>query len=248
MKRDWNLIQSILEYMEEYGNGIQKETPQLEGYSQKQVKYHVLLCGEAEYMTVLETEAGDVIGMLRLTWAGHNALEVLRRGKNALVDGQQFGLARFCVHPCNGDVTHHAAEPIPGSKVHAHCMASHVVHRRDPGLVGFHAAGVVQLGPYKLLQPVVMPVPGAQAVKARPAFLRRCCSVPCLLCRFRGGPFCLFGCLFGSLFLRQLARQARYRKQSDKQTDELVHGEPPYGRIERLYHKPLLPTMSRKGA
>ena len=80
------MIQCILEYLEEHGNGVPIDIPKLECYTPKQVNYHVRLCGENEagYMTVLETGGGEVIGMSRLTWAGHNALDALRQNKTPL--------------------------------------------------------------------------------------------------------------------------------------------------------------------
>ena len=81
MRRNWELIRLLLEYVEEKGNGKCLLMPVLPDHPPKQVSYHVRLCDEAGYLKVkvlteqsayIEYEIGE------LTWDGHNALERLR--------------------------------------------------------------------------------------------------------------------------------------------------------------------------
>ena len=81
MRRNWELIRLILEYVEEKGNGTLLLMPVLDDHPPKQVSYHVRLCQEADYLNVkVLSEQSTYIeyGIGELTWAGHDALDRLR--------------------------------------------------------------------------------------------------------------------------------------------------------------------------
>ena len=54
-------------------------------YSEADVHYRVGLCAEAEYLLPCQPESDEPIrrfrGIYRMTWAGHEALEAMRRGR-----------------------------------------------------------------------------------------------------------------------------------------------------------------------
>ena len=75
MKRCMNLVRLLLktaEKQDEYRLGM--EPPVIEGYTERQIEYHILLCAEAGYVRV--NAGGDIV---RLTWTGHEALEHLNK-------------------------------------------------------------------------------------------------------------------------------------------------------------------------
>ena len=75
MIRDWNLIKAILEYVEEHGRGVPLMHPDVEGYDDLDVEYHVKILAQGR---VIDTaKSGHPTG---LTWMGHNHLEALRAG------------------------------------------------------------------------------------------------------------------------------------------------------------------------
>ena len=61
--------------------------PEIEGYSEGQVHYHVGLCQEAGYMVVRHPTAEGPRrrsrGIERLRWKGHEALDGMRAGQTA---------------------------------------------------------------------------------------------------------------------------------------------------------------------
>ena len=82
MKRHMQLIQQLLKHAECRGGGAGVHPPELAGYTDQQVQYHVGLCVQAGYI-----EATLISGkeepyrrylMGNLTWAGHEALSDLR--------------------------------------------------------------------------------------------------------------------------------------------------------------------------
>ena len=82
MRRHMNLIQLILEYTEEHGNGKILPLPRFEEYTFAQVNYHTGLCGQAGYLEL--SVQGKTVGeprkyfILELTWKGHEELARMR--------------------------------------------------------------------------------------------------------------------------------------------------------------------------
>lgn len=82
MKRYMGLIQKILEWAEEHGNGDPIDPPRCCDHDAKTVHYHVGLCEEAGYLRAHTISGAEesypryAIGTL--TWAGHEELERLR--------------------------------------------------------------------------------------------------------------------------------------------------------------------------
>ncbi|MYB48786.1 MAG: DUF2513 domain-containing protein [Dehalococcoidia bacterium] len=74
MKRYMQLIRAILQYVECHGNGQSMCQPEIDGYTPAQVSYHIELCKQAGYIWA------DGPFPQTLTWAGHNALDDLRKG------------------------------------------------------------------------------------------------------------------------------------------------------------------------
>ena len=73
-----NLIKAVLEHVEEHGNGKALPVLKVDGHNAKEIEYHLQLCEEAGY--VASQSAIDSV-YYRLTWAGHEALEQLRRAE-----------------------------------------------------------------------------------------------------------------------------------------------------------------------
>lgn len=82
MRRDMGLIQKLLEWVEEHGNGEPIDVPRLCGHEPKFAHYHAGLCGQAGYLCVEQISgAGEPYiryALVSLTWAGHEALARLR--------------------------------------------------------------------------------------------------------------------------------------------------------------------------
>ena len=75
MKRDMKLIKLILKHAEKSEPDRRGwiDEPEIPGYEDTQIGYHLTLCVEAGYIRVNST--GQI---LALTWAGHSALDDLR--------------------------------------------------------------------------------------------------------------------------------------------------------------------------
>ena len=77
------LICKILDYVEREANGGPVSVPEFDGYEDVDIHYHVGLCVEAGYIVAdkpgLYGGVRAFPGIHRLTWAGHEALEELRR-------------------------------------------------------------------------------------------------------------------------------------------------------------------------
>lgn len=60
--------------------------PEFRDYSEAEVHYYLGLCEEAEYLVLCRAEFDDgrrrFAGIERLTWAGHEALAVMRAGSS----------------------------------------------------------------------------------------------------------------------------------------------------------------------
>ncbi len=84
MRREYKLIRAILEYVECHGNGSWINAPELNGYSNTQIMYHIKLCMQAGFLEAMEDSGigydGEIYRVKSLTWSGHNELERLRGG------------------------------------------------------------------------------------------------------------------------------------------------------------------------
>jgi len=79
MQRYMKLIALILGHVEKAKRCGDIPIPEISGYSQHQVLYHVKLCEEAGYIdTVVDANDKMPIAIHRMTWAGHEALDHLR--------------------------------------------------------------------------------------------------------------------------------------------------------------------------
>ncbi len=82
MKRDLDLIRSILLSMEANEHGIAADCPAIEGFTEEQIGYHVYLMGQAGLITVadattLSDQSPSAIP-LSITWAGHDFLDSVK--------------------------------------------------------------------------------------------------------------------------------------------------------------------------
>lgn len=81
MKRYMCLILEILRFAErQSGEEPMIPPPEIEGYTPRQVHYHVGLCGEAGYLHVRESSTGGEFFIQSLTWQGHEVLDRHRNG------------------------------------------------------------------------------------------------------------------------------------------------------------------------
>ena len=82
MQRKMKLIRKLLEYVEMSPTEDPLPVPEIDGYDEAQVHYHIGLCEEAGYL-VTRKPASDgpgrrFTGIDRMTWKGHEALDGLR--------------------------------------------------------------------------------------------------------------------------------------------------------------------------
>jgi hypothetical protein len=80
MKRDMELIRLILQEVERAQTFDEDLNINLDGYSKKEVDYHVILLNEAGLIVTYDesTLAGIRLIPLRLTWQGHEFLEATK--------------------------------------------------------------------------------------------------------------------------------------------------------------------------
>jgi hypothetical protein len=82
MKRDMGLIRQILFKMEEHSEGFAPADFKIEGYTEKQIEYHIWLLGQANLMRVADvTTSGSSAPQslpLSLTWEGHDFIDAAR--------------------------------------------------------------------------------------------------------------------------------------------------------------------------
>lgn len=81
MQRKMKLIRKLLTHVECYApeGGDVIPVPEIDGYTDVEVQYHVGLCKEAGYLRVAaQVAGGQHSGIFGLTWAGHDALDRLR--------------------------------------------------------------------------------------------------------------------------------------------------------------------------
>ena len=85
MKRDLDLVRTLLLYFEAKPDDRVEECPSIEGYSELEVKYHLLLMDEADLLRCERevTPTGRTIYVLpmSLTWHGHEFLEAARNNE-----------------------------------------------------------------------------------------------------------------------------------------------------------------------
>ena len=80
MKRDLELIRSLLFAVEKNEDPMALVDPKVEGYNELQISYHVMLMADAGLIKATDRSA---IGVFRwsashLTWAGHELLDAAR--------------------------------------------------------------------------------------------------------------------------------------------------------------------------
>ena len=82
MKRDYELVRKLLFFLEAKPTPETVECPEVEGYSELEIKYHLLLLAQAkliDYEPEL-TKTGRIIRVLafNLSWQGHDFLDAVR--------------------------------------------------------------------------------------------------------------------------------------------------------------------------
>jgi len=82
MKRDLDLVRSILISMEASEHGISGVCPSVEGFSEEQIGYHVYIMGQAGLITAAETtcmsDPSPSAIPMSITWAGHDFLDSVK--------------------------------------------------------------------------------------------------------------------------------------------------------------------------
>lgn len=83
MKRDLELIRKLLFYFEEKPDDHMEECPRIEGFSELEIKYHLLLMDEANLLRcereITESSKRVIkVYQFSLTWEGHEFLEATR--------------------------------------------------------------------------------------------------------------------------------------------------------------------------
>ena len=86
MQRRMKLIRKLLEYVEMSATEERLPIPEFQDYSEAEVHYHLTLCEEADYLIPHPPQMSDSVrrpvGISRLTWAGHQALDAMRTGED----------------------------------------------------------------------------------------------------------------------------------------------------------------------
>lgn len=80
MKRDLDLVRAILLDVEARGTPLDLIDPEIDGYNELEISYHVMLLEDAGLIRAMDRTA---IGIFRwsagaLTWRGHELVEYLR--------------------------------------------------------------------------------------------------------------------------------------------------------------------------
>lgn len=82
MKRDLDLIRSILLSIEANAHGFAADRPVIDGYTEEQIGYHVYLMGQAGLITVVDattlSDQSPSAIPLSITWAGHEFLDSVK--------------------------------------------------------------------------------------------------------------------------------------------------------------------------
>ena len=84
MKRRMKLIYKILEWCETYADNSGQPPPDLEGYQQNEINYHIELCVEAGFLHADYQPVYQIWKIFRLTWNGHE--ELAKRRGNRLAE------------------------------------------------------------------------------------------------------------------------------------------------------------------
>lgn len=112
MKRDMNLVRSILLALEEHEHGHAPDELKIEGFSEEQIGFHVHLMGQAGLLNVADaTDLGSPspVGIPPwMTWEGYEFLEMAReplRWKRAIEKVTSTGVRHDHRHPedCLGE-------------------------------------------------------------------------------------------------------------------------------------------------
>jgi hypothetical protein len=80
MKRDMDLIREILIKIEEFPKHDMADIPKIEGYSDVEIYYHVMLLAKAGLIEAYDSSGGSQLIWFpkRLTWDGYEFLEAAR--------------------------------------------------------------------------------------------------------------------------------------------------------------------------
>ncbi len=84
MKRDMDLIREMLLVIEAHPSGYAPSI-EVDGYTQEEIGYHAFLLGEAGFAIINDItglgEKSPHARIVRLTWAGHEFLDLARQNK-----------------------------------------------------------------------------------------------------------------------------------------------------------------------
>ena len=79
MKRKMTLIHKILEWTESHADGDPKTPPEIQGYQDTEVNYHIGLCLQAGYLEAdyqnSDQTSDQTYKIINLTWDGHEVLD-----------------------------------------------------------------------------------------------------------------------------------------------------------------------------
>ena len=82
MKRDMNLVREILIWTENNENGKVGNNPEIEGYSEEEIGYHIYIMGQAGLVKAVDVTAGSDPSpsaiLMELTWHGHEFLDAAK--------------------------------------------------------------------------------------------------------------------------------------------------------------------------
>ena len=75
MKRKMKLIYKILKWAECNADGHPQPSPEMDGYRDPEINYHVGLCLQAGYLEAEYRPVDQTYRIIKLTWEGHNELD-----------------------------------------------------------------------------------------------------------------------------------------------------------------------------
>ena len=86
MKRDFDLVRKLLRFFEEKNDTKAVLGPSIDGYSELEIKYHLVLLHDAKLIRcepVISTTSNRVIYVIpfELTWDGHEFIATIREDK-----------------------------------------------------------------------------------------------------------------------------------------------------------------------
>ena len=110
MKRDLDLVRKILFALEGHDSGFAPSTLEVDGYSEEQVGFHVVIMDEAGLLKGSETTPWDAVSpqgtAQRITWEGYEFLDAARSDKiwekakkkiGSAVVGMSFAVLKACL-------------------------------------------------------------------------------------------------------------------------------------------------------